>query len=287
MVSSLLRMSPNRVPDGPLVPQLVTRLGEALRGYRDALGEWEIWVHLATQDMKNRYKRSVVGPLWLAISLGLMVVGLSFLLGRIFGQERGQYLVYLTLGIMLWGLISSSITDGGQAFLGAESYIRQIPLPRQVYVLRSTLVSLYVFSFGLPVFLAAALFYRQALHPSLGWTALGFAIVVMACLAHASIMAYLSVLFRDLPPASASALQILYFFTPILYPVELMRDRGLGWLLHVNPLFYLLEAVRHPVLEGGAAPPMVYVGALAYTGAIWLVAIVVTASLDRRIPALL
>ena len=280
-------MGPESAAGGPASSPFATRLEEAVRGYGQAARKWEIWLHLGTQDIKNRYKRSLVGPLWLAISLALMVVGLSFLLGRIFGQDQGRYLVYLTLGIMLWGLISSSITDGGYSFLGAESYIRQIPLPRQIYVLRSTVVSLIVFSFGLPVFLGAALYFRGAANPALGWAALGFAIVLLSCVGHAAIMAYLSVLFRDLPPASASALQILYFFTPILYPVELMKERGLGWFLHLNPFYFLLEAVRHPILEGGPASPVVYGGALAYTAALWVAAVVITAVLDRRIPALL
>jgi ABC-type polysaccharide/polyol phosphate export permease len=100
-------------------------------------------------------------------------------------------------------------------------------------------------------------------------------------------MAYLSVPFRDLPPASASALQMVYFLTPILYPVELMRQRGLELFLHVNPLYYLLEVVRHPILEGGPAPAGVWAGAIAYTALVWAAGLLVAATLDRRIPAML
>jgi lipopolysaccharide transport system permease protein len=247
---------------------------------------WEIWVHLGLQDIKNRYKRSLVGPLWIAISLALMVGGMSFLFGGLFSQTGGRYLVYLTIGMMIWGLISSSITDGGYAFLGAESYIRQIPQPKQVYLLRCTVVNLVVFSFCLPVFFAVALFYGQ-FNASLPWAMVGFAVVVVACVGHSAIMAYLSVPFRDLPPASASALQVVYFLTPILYPVDLMRQRGLEWFLHINPLYYLLEIVRHPILEGGPAPASVYLGAVVYTAIVWVVGLMVAAALDRRIPALL
>ena len=189
---------------------------------------------------------------------------MSFLFGRLFSQEGGRYVIYLTIGMMLWSLISSSFTDGGYAFLGAESYIRQIPQAKQVYVLRCTVVNLVVFSFGLPVFVAVALLYGQW-NASLPWALVGFALVLVACVGHSAIMAYLSVPFRDLPPASASALQIVYFLTPILYPVDLLRQRGLGWFLQINPLYYLLEIVRHPILEGGPAPAGIYAGAVAYT----------------------
>ena len=262
------------------------RLSDVLGSWERAACSWEIWIHLGVQDIKNRYKRSLVGPLWIAISLAVMVAGMSFLFGRLFSQEGGRYLIYLTIGMMLWSLISSSFTDGGYAFLGAESYIRQIPQAKQIYILRCTVVNLVVFSFGLPVFVAVALFYGQ-LNASLPWALVGFAVVVVACVGHSAIMAYLSVPFRDLPPASASALQIVYFLTPILYPVELLRQRGLGWFLHINPLYYLLEIVRHPILEGGPAPAGIYAGAVAYTALVWVVGLGVAAALDRRIPALL
>jgi hypothetical protein len=111
---------------------LRTRVREVVASWARAIRSWEIWVHLGLQDIKNRYKRSLVGPLWIAISLAVMVVGMSFLFGRLFSQEGGRYVVYLTIGMMLWSLISSSITDGGYAFLSAESYIRQIPQAKQV-----------------------------------------------------------------------------------------------------------------------------------------------------------
>ncbi len=262
------------------------RIREVLASWARAIRSWEIWVHLGFQDIKNRYKRSLVGPLWIAISLAVMVVGMSFLFGRLFSQQGGRYVVYLTIGMMVWSLISSSITDGGYAFLGAESYIRQIPQAKQVYVLRCTVVNLVVFSFGLPVFVAAAVFYGE-LRASLPWALVGLALVLLACVGHSAVMAYLSVPFRDLPPASASALQVVYFLTPILYPIDLMKQRGLEWFLHVNPLFYLLEVVRHPILEGGPAPAAIYAGALAYTALVWAVGLLVAATLDRRIPALL
>ena len=262
------------------------RLRDVLASWARATRRWEIWVHLGVQDIKNRYKRSLVGPLWIAISLAVMVAGMSFLFGRLFGQEGGRYVIYLTIGMMLWSLISSSFTDGGYAFLGAESYIRQIPQPKQVYVLRCTVVNLVVFSFGLPVFVAVALVYGK-FNASVPWALVGFGLVLVACVGHSAIMAYLSVPFRDLPPASASALQIVYFLTPILYPVDLLRQRGLGWFLQMNPLYYLLEIVRYPILEGGPAPAGIYVGAVAYTACVWILGLGVGAALDRRIPALL
>jgi lipopolysaccharide transport system permease protein len=259
------------------------RLRGVLRGYWTALQAREVWTHLGFQDIKNRYKRSLIGPLWIVISMALFVVGLGILFGRIFNQPQGTFIVFLTLGMMLWGLISSSITDGGYAFIGAESYIKQIPFPKQVYIFRVMVVSLTVFSFGLPVFLVVAIYHRLPMGLGTLWALPGMAIVIAGCLAHISIMAYLSVSFRDLPPASASVLQLLYFFTPILYPVSVLRERGLAMVTNLNPFYYLLEVVRYPILNQGHAPLAAYLGATGYVILAWMVALLVATLLDRKI----
>ena len=223
-------------------------LRTVLNGFAVASRAWYVWIHLGVQDIKNRYKRSIVGPLWLAVSTGVMVLGLGFLFGRIFSQDS-SYVAFLAIGIMLWGLLSSSITDGGFAFIGAESYIKQIPFPKQVYIFRSVVVNLIVFSFGLPVLAGVFLFYRVPLGWASWWAIPGLALFVLCCLGHITVMSYLSVSFRDLPHAAASLLQLVYFFTPIIYPAEVLRQRHLDVFLWVNPFYFLLEIVRFPPMR--------------------------------------
>jgi ABC-2 type transport system permease protein/lipopolysaccharide transport system permease protein len=144
-------------------------------------------------------------------------------------------------------------------------------------------VSLIVFSFSLPVLLGAVLYARLPVGLGLLWALGGLLIVVVCCVGQISIMAYLSVSFRDLPPASASALQLLYFFTPIFYPVEVLEQRGVGFLLHLNPFYYLIEVVRYPVLQNALAAAPVYAGAILWTALVWAVALLLAARLDRKI----
>lgn len=256
--------------------------GLVLRGFWQALKSWEVWLHLGQQDINNRYKRSVVGPLWIAVSTGVFVLGLGALFGRIFSQQSSRFVVFLSLGTLLWGLISSSITDGGYTFIAAESYIKQIPFPKQVYILRTMVVCLIVFGFGLPVVIVAASYYQLPLAWGTLWAIPGMLLLVLCCVGHITLMAYLAVFFRDLPHAAQSLLQMLYFFTPIIYPVELLRERGLGLLLY-NPFYFLIEGVRYPVLQQAAPPFQVYLGGITYAVVLWSVALVVAAWRDRQV----
>jgi len=258
-------------------------LASVLSGFAFSLRAWYVWTHLGVQDVKNRYKRSIVGPVWLALSMGIMVVGLGILFGRIFERSASSYVAFLAVGMTVWGLLSSSISDGGYAFIAAESYIKQIPFPKQVYILRTMVVNLIVFTFGLPVLALALLYYRVPLSWASWWALPGLCLLVVCCLGQITLMSYLSVSFRDLPHATNSLLQLLYFFTPIIYPVDTLKARHLEVVLLLNPFYYLLEIVRFPILNAARPPIRLFLGAGAYTALVWAVALAVAAALDRKV----
>ena len=64
-----------------------------------------------------RYRRSLIGPFWLTLSMGIMVGTVGLIYGQLFKVEASSYLPYLTVGLLVWGLISSCISDGCQTFI--------------------------------------------------------------------------------------------------------------------------------------------------------------------------
>src|SRR5262245_33855549 len=91
---------------------------------------------LGWQDIKQRYRRSVIGPFWITISYGAMVAGMGPLYGRLLQQDVSAYLPYLAVSFVVWFLISGIINDACNAFIGAEGYIKEVRLPLTVHVLR-------------------------------------------------------------------------------------------------------------------------------------------------------
>ena len=73
---------------------------------RQGLAAWNIWHILAMQELRQRYRRSVLGPLWICVSLAVQVAVMGFLVGVMFKQEFTKYLPYATLGIILWNFNS-------------------------------------------------------------------------------------------------------------------------------------------------------------------------------------
>ena len=209
-----------------------------------------LWGLLGWQDIRRRYRRSMLGPFWLTISMGVLVAALGALYGTLLKVESAVYVPYLALGFITWTLISGLITDGCAAFISSESIIKQTNLPLSVHVYRIVWRNLLIFFHNAAIFVAVAALF--AIWP--GWTGfLALPGLVLLCLNGmwvALLLGIVSARFRDVPPIVASVVRILFFMTPIIWMPELMPGRALmlAVVLDFNPFFHFVELVRAPLL---------------------------------------
>src|SRR2546421_12753681 len=94
-------------------------LPEAVADLTEGLKLWELWCSLGWHDIRQRYRRSIVGPFWLTLSMGIMVAGLAYLYAGLFGQDVESYLPYVATGIIIFTMISSLASDGSTVFIGS------------------------------------------------------------------------------------------------------------------------------------------------------------------------
>ena len=258
-----------------------------LRDIGRAITLSRVWFFLGRQDLRARFRRTFIGPLWILINLGLFVAGGGLVYGALLGQPLVAFLPHLTAGLVVWGFLSGTITEACNTFVVAEGYIKQFVFPKQVYLFRTLVSSTAVLLIGL-LALAVLLLVLGAFS-TVGWLCAvpGLAILLAAGLAHISLFAYLGARFRDLPHALGGLLQILFFVTPIIFPAELLSERGVGFVYRLNPLYYLIEIVRYPVLEGTFAGWDIYIVAIGYVVAVFSLAYLTARKLDRSLVFLL
>ncbi|NDH69110.1 MAG: hypothetical protein EBY22_14655, partial [Gammaproteobacteria bacterium] len=67
-----------------------------------------IWWVLAWQEIKQRYRRSVIGPFWISLSTAVMVSGMGPLYGILFGQAVSNYVQHLAISLIIWTFISAT-----------------------------------------------------------------------------------------------------------------------------------------------------------------------------------
>ena len=122
-----------------------------------ALRKYRLIHELAWNDIKQRYRRTVLGPLWISLSIGATILGLGLLFGAIFQQKNSSYLPYLAVGILFWTFISGVISEGGDSFIAMHNVIKQISLPYSLYVFRVMYRNLIMLGHNLVV--AVIIFY--------------------------------------------------------------------------------------------------------------------------------
>jgi len=212
----------------------------------DGIVLWRLWLRLGWNDILQRYRRSVLGPFWLTASMAVMVIALGVLYAKLFNQPINDFLPFLCVGLLLWNLIASYLTEGGTLFTGSESYIKQIRLPFSLYVYRSSWAKLIIFAHNFVIYIGVLIYFRIWPGAVLLLALPGLMLVVLNGTIISLTIGIVSARFRDIPQLIVSMVQIFFLLTPIFWKPESLRSYT--YINDLNPFFHLLEIVRAPLL---------------------------------------
>src|SRR6266516_1287247 len=231
----------------PDPPSMKERVAAARSDLARGLGDWRLWLLLGMNDIRQRYQRSRIGQFWITISMLVTIVALGGVYSYLFRMSLREYLPTLTLGIVVWALISSMVTEACIVFTGAESYLHQVPMPKSIFLHRMLVRNLVTFAHNVPIL--PLLYLAFGIVP--GWPILlapiGLAITTINGFWIGLLVGMLCARFRDLPQMIASLMQIAFFVTPVMWRQDQL-PRELSWLVEVNPLANLLRLIRDPLL---------------------------------------
>ncbi len=205
------------------------------------------WWILAWFDIRESYRRSVLGPIWITLNTGIMVVSLSLLWINVFNITLYEMLPFFAIGNVLWIFISSQINEACTGFSQFEGYIRQLNLPLSVYLLRIWARNIIFFLHNFLIVIFVWLYFACSWQPLIFQALLGFAVLAITMFFVSLPVAYLCARFRDIPLIIQNTVQLLFFMTPIFWkPGVLPVDKA--WITDSNPFYHLIEIVRKPLL---------------------------------------
>jgi homopolymeric O-antigen transport system permease protein len=231
---------------------------------------WSLWTMLGWNDIRMRYRRSVLGPFWITLSMAVFITLLGVIYSHIFKIELRNYLPYLCLGYIIWGFVSQTTGEASISFQESERIIRQIRLPYSVYVFRVVWRNFIVFLHTIVIFVPVAIFYD--VRP--GFIALlalpGLALIYINQVWVTLILAIICTRYRDVQQIVTTAVQIMLFATPIMWPVSALGPAVI--IAYVNPLYHMMELVRSPML-GQAPSDMSWLVVIGCAAAGWTIAI--------------
>jgi len=252
----------------------------ALRDLRSSFERIGLAWSLAWHDISSRYRGSILGPFWITLSMGLMVVGIGVVYANLFGIALKDFLPLVALGIVFFGTISGTITEGCDTFVHAAGMLSQTSLPMFTFVWRTVFRNVINLAHHLVIVVAVLIYYgywRQANAPV---AALGLVFLVLNASWISMLAGIASARFRDIPQIVTSVMQFAIFVTPVFWPVN--RLGAHHFVLDFNPFYHMLEAVRAPLMGGAVAPhTYLFLAGMAAVG--WLFTFSLFANIRRRL----
>ena len=250
----------------------------------DLVAGWRrraVWGTQGLREIRERQRGSRMGPFWTLIPLGAMLCLFGIIYGQVLDRNLADYLPYLAAGLIVWNLISGLLLDAERAFIKADGSGKQLRAPFSIPVYRIAWVNLIILGYNLPLLVLVALWF--GLNPGWGLVLVLPALIVLLLngLWLSLLVGIMSVRFLGLARFLTRLIPGLFLITPILWDKEMLADWTI--LSTANPLYYLVEILRSPLLGHFSSTP-VLIGIALITLVGWAVTLFVYTAVYWRLP---
>jgi len=238
-----------------------------------------VW-NLTVADLKNRYQNTALGFFWSLLSPLLMALVLYFVFRHLWGREQ-NFAINILVGIMAWRFFATGTSSSLQTIVGKSSLVTKLYIPRQILVLSnvlSTLInSLLAFLVLLPI-LFILLGHLPITTPLFLLIHIVFFLFIYGA---GLLLSALYVYFRDLNQIWQVATQILFFCSPIFYPLSIVPASIMPYY-RLNPVTQFIIMYRDVMVAGNLPSLFGIVVIIGFAVAAFLVGSLVFNKLERR-----
>lgn len=206
-------------------------------------------IYLARADIRQRYRRSSLGPFWITISTAVTICCIGFIFGGLFKSTLSNFLPFVTAGFIVWGFMSSTLIEATTVFPSSEAIIKQLDLPIFMHVVRMVARNLYIFFHNFVIYPILVLFLQIPVSWKFLFIVPGLALLLINLLWVSLLLGIICARYRDMTQIIASFLQIAFYFTPIIWMPSSLPNGSKPFILGPNPFYHLIELVRAPLLN--------------------------------------
>ena len=232
-----------------------------------------VWWGLTWQSIKSQYRRTYLGPWWITVQQVVFVAGLSLLFGVLMHQDLTTFVPYVTVGFISFSWMTGMIQGGATTITTNGAAIKTSPGPLSIYALKNFAGNTIQFGHDFVVIIAVIIIFQVHVTWSLVLVPVAVAMIALNGIAVGLWLGPLVARYRDVGQIVTSIIRVLFFFTPIFWVATDLTNKQLVWLAGWNPLAYLLDFLRAPLL-GQTPTAAVVIGSLAFTAATVLIALV-------------
>lgn len=204
---------------------------------------------LIARDLKNKYRKSVLGYLWSVLNPLMMMAILTVVFSTMFRFQIDNYPVYLLSGQLVFTFFSEATNNGMRGVLGNGALIKKVYLPKYIFPLSSVLSSFVTMVFSMVALLIVMIVTATPFHETIIMLPLVLLYILLFSIGISILLSALLVYFQDLAYLWGVFLTALNYLTPIFYPVDILPEWIKTYMV-LNPMFDYIEMFRKVVLYG-------------------------------------
>jgi len=217
-------------------------------GIKELLSYTELFYFFTWRDIKVKYKQTLLGFAWAVLQPLMLTLVFSLFFGKALKIPSGNlpYPVFVMAGLLLWNIFSTGLTAAANSMVSNANIIKKIYFPRLIIPLSSVLVSLFDFFMAFLVFIGVLFWYsvKVNLLYFVASSICGMLLVALATFGPGCLLAALNIKYRDFRYVIPFLIQFLLFITPVIYPINMVDNKNLEFLLSLNPLSGAIELFR-------------------------------------------
>ncbi len=215
----------------------------------------EMWRHrdllvlLIARNIKNRYKRSVLGLAWTMLNPLLTMVVLALVFSNLFAPAVSHYPIYLLSGLVLWNFVAQATTAAMNDLVWHSSLLKRVYVPRAIFAVAAVGTGLVNLGLALIPLGLVALATGVPLKPAILIMPLVALLAAMFALGVGLFVSTLAVYYTDVIDTYRVILTAWLYLTPVFYPASIVPDGVARWLQY-NPMTHIVECFRAPLYRG-------------------------------------
>lgn len=256
-------------------------VSKAIGDLQKGIGLYYVWFYQAYHDITAKYKRTVLGSLWMSGGMVVTSVSLAIIFGALFHQSLQEALPYTMAGIISFMLVGYVFGDGTEMFISAGGIIKNHAYPFTFYAFHTVCKSFITFLHNLIIFWIFMVVIGSFAIPH--WSIIpGLIVALLFMFSWGMIAGMLAARFRDMRFMLPYMGQLFSMLTPIFWRTDSLHGPVL-LAVNLNPVYEIIQLIRNP-LQGKVASAMAWELGLGYTAAGLVLWFICFSVYRRRIP---
>ncbi len=207
-------------------------------------------VQLVRRDILTRYKRSSLGVAWTMLNpLGTMLI-LTIVFSQAFGGGREGYAAYVLSGLIAWNFFAQSTNAATLHLVWGGSLLKKIYIPRTSFAVSSTGTGLINLLLSLIPLVIVMLIIQVPIRWTIILLPIPILFLTMFALGIGLLVSTMAIYYADIAEMYQIFLTAWMYLSPVIWPPEILPEIYRFWITKLNPMFYLIELFRTPIIYG-------------------------------------